>query len=423
MITLLIIADDFTGALDTGVKFAEKGAVIHVVADHRYDFGRADAEVQVLVIDAETRHMQAEQAYQRVYDIVKRAKMAGIPFICKKTDSALRGNIGSELRGMLDASGERILHFIPAFPKMGRTTEHGVQYIHGVPVCESVFGKDPFEPVTASSISELICQQGKADVRLIKDGRVVEEVEKPLIAVYDAKTDEEIQALAHQLKETGQLGVIAGCAGLAEALPELLNLEGRKRREPCFPGRFLAVCGSVNPITRRQTAYARRHGFGRIALAPEEVLDPGFYQTRRGEKRLDEIWRILAEHERCILDTGGQDSETWDYAKEHGLSKETVRERIADTLGIVLKELLNRGISCTMMITGGDSLMGFMKQAEECEMFPIGELMVGVVLSEFKMNGRTYDILSKSGGFGGEKLLVELADKIQTRQERGMCHG
>ena len=28
MATLLVIADDFTGALDTGVKFAEKGASV-----------------------------------------------------------------------------------------------------------------------------------------------------------------------------------------------------------------------------------------------------------------------------------------------------------------------------------------------------------------------------------------------------------
>ena len=45
MVKLLIIADDFTGALDTGVQFAARGAATRVVTDLAYDFAGADAEV------------------------------------------------------------------------------------------------------------------------------------------------------------------------------------------------------------------------------------------------------------------------------------------------------------------------------------------------------------------------------------------
>ena len=41
MITLLIIADDFTGALDTGVQFAAAGAGVRVVTDIRYDYRKS----------------------------------------------------------------------------------------------------------------------------------------------------------------------------------------------------------------------------------------------------------------------------------------------------------------------------------------------------------------------------------------------
>lgn len=37
IITLLIIADDFTGAHDTGVKFVAGGAITWVITDIRYD--------------------------------------------------------------------------------------------------------------------------------------------------------------------------------------------------------------------------------------------------------------------------------------------------------------------------------------------------------------------------------------------------
>ena len=38
MILLLIIADDFTGALDTGVQFAARGVSTRVLVDPEVDF-------------------------------------------------------------------------------------------------------------------------------------------------------------------------------------------------------------------------------------------------------------------------------------------------------------------------------------------------------------------------------------------------
>lgn len=38
MILLLIIADDFTGALDTGVQFAAHGVSTRVIVDPEVDF-------------------------------------------------------------------------------------------------------------------------------------------------------------------------------------------------------------------------------------------------------------------------------------------------------------------------------------------------------------------------------------------------
>ena len=141
MVKLLIIADDFTGALDTGVQFAARGAATRVVTDLAYDFTLADAEVLVMV--AETRHLPPEEAYDVVYRTARNAREAGIPYIYKKTDSALRGNIGSELTAVMDAAGSDTIAFLPAFPKMGRVTRNGVHYVDGVPVAESV-RKRPF---------------------------------------------------------------------------------------------------------------------------------------------------------------------------------------------------------------------------------------------------------------------------------------
>lgn len=65
MVKLLIIADDFTGALDTGVQFASCGADTKVITDPHYDFTLA-GDNDVLVFDSETRHIKSEDAYRRL---------------------------------------------------------------------------------------------------------------------------------------------------------------------------------------------------------------------------------------------------------------------------------------------------------------------------------------------------------------------
>ena len=144
MLLLLILADDFTGALDTGVQFAACGIPTRVVVGDQVDLASNDASV--LVVDTETRHLSAADAYAVVAKLTREAMSAGVFSIYKKTDSALRGNIGAELSALLKTSGERQLPFLPAFPQIDRVTRGGVHYISGVPVTESPFGIDPFEP-------------------------------------------------------------------------------------------------------------------------------------------------------------------------------------------------------------------------------------------------------------------------------------
>lgn len=56
MVKLLIIADDFTGALDTGVKFAKQGAVTKVVTGTGWDFSHMEeGGPEVLVADTDRK--------------------------------------------------------------------------------------------------------------------------------------------------------------------------------------------------------------------------------------------------------------------------------------------------------------------------------------------------------------------------------
>ena len=122
---LLVVADDFTGGLDTGVQFARQGVATRIVVNPDGTGDWTETDVQVLVAIAESRHLSPKAAYATVFRIVAEARRAGIPYIYKKTDSALRGNIGSELSAALAASDADMLPFLPAFPRLRRTTAGG----------------------------------------------------------------------------------------------------------------------------------------------------------------------------------------------------------------------------------------------------------------------------------------------------------
>lgn len=119
MLRLLMIADDFTGALDTGVQLAAHGIPTQVVV------GQADLSAcssTVLVVDTETRHLSAAKAAEAVARLTRSAVENGVGCIYKDGFRPAR-NIGAELAALLKASGARNLPFLPAFPQIGRTTK------------------------------------------------------------------------------------------------------------------------------------------------------------------------------------------------------------------------------------------------------------------------------------------------------------
>ncbi|MCI9582580.1 four-carbon acid sugar kinase family protein [Clostridiaceae bacterium] len=413
MVKLLIIADDFTGALDTGVQFAAGGAETRVVTNVEYDF--ESAEEEVLVLDAETRHLKKEEAYEVVFRISRRAFESGVPYLYKKTDSALRGNVGAELRAVLDATGRPSIHFLPAFPRMNRITRNGIHYIDGVPVHESVFGQDPFEPVTCSSIRQMI----ESDIPVTVVSEMGGWRPNPGIMVYDASSDRELKEAGRFLMEADELHLMAGCAGFAGVLPELLHLNRRADREITLTEPFFVACGSVNPITKSQLDFAQKNGCERIRLTPPQKLEQDYYETAEGRHFLEEWAGLAAEQKVCILDTNDPpgSGETLDYAREHGITLEDLRVRISSTLGYILKGLLELGLGGTLLITGGDCLIGFMKHIGCEAIAPVCEMAPGTVLSEIEVKGRRLGVISKSGGFGAETLLVDLARRIKGKEE------
>lgn len=426
MVKLLILADDFTGALDTGVQFSGKGIRTQVVVSGHWV--EPDSDCDVMVIDVETRHVPKEKAYEIVNDVCQRAVKYGIRCFYKKTDSALRGNVGSELQAAADAVFGKNIVFVPAFPAMRRITVDGVHYIDGIPVKESVFGQDPFEPVMYDRVDELLRATGyrggvigvsKAERKLqtaedwktqASEERRQKAVEaaKQQLFLYDAETDADLDEIAEAVSKKSDIPILAGCAGFAAKLPELLKLPVKKSGDVKLKENLVFLCGSVNPITKSQIVYGEKMGIPRIHLKPEEKLEISYWDQPEGLGKIRQLAKDGMQH--IIIDSNDEEghNDTMEYAAKKGYSIEDVRVRISETLGYLLKKLIDAGMEGTYLITGGDTLIGFMKAIGVSELEPVNEIRPGCVLTSLNYQDKKHYVITKSGGFGQERLIEQL---------------
>ena len=426
MVKLLILADDFTGALDTGVQFSGKGIRTQVVVSGHWV--EPDSDCDVMVIDVETRHVPKEKAYEIVYDVCQQAVKYGICCFYKKTDSALRGNVGSELQAAADAVFGKNIVFVPAFPAMRRITVDGVHYIDGIPVKESVFGQDPFEPVMYDRVDELLRATGyrggvigvsKAERKLqtAEDWKTqaseerrqkAAEAAKQQLFLYDAETDADLDEIAEAVSKKSDIPILAGCAGFAAKLPELLKLPVKKSGDVKLKENLVFLCGSVNPITKSQIVYGEKMGIPRIHLKPEEKLEISYWDQPEGLGKIRQLAKDGMQH--IIIDSNDEEghNDTMEYAAKKGYSIEDVRVRISETLGYLLKKLIDAGMEGTYLITGGDTLIGFMKAIGVSELEPVNEIRPGCVLTSLNYQDKKHYVITKSGGFGQERLIEQL---------------
>lgn len=123
----LAVADDMTGAADTGSPFAERGYSSCI-----WLYGHEPAfPCDVPVLETSSRHCPPDLAYRRVREAIERHRRPG-DRVFKKLDSTWKGNLGAELRALHDATRAEVI-LAPAHPRMGRTLHQGMLLVHGVP--------------------------------------------------------------------------------------------------------------------------------------------------------------------------------------------------------------------------------------------------------------------------------------------------
>jgi D-threonate/D-erythronate kinase len=218
-----IVADDLTSATDGAAPFLANGFAPMI---SRHNPGPVEAAL--VAIDTNSRALDAEQAARSTSAAVAALRDRSILF--KTIDSTLRGHIREEISAAFAASGLKRLVVAPAFPGAGRLTIGGTQFVHGVPVSESDYGRDPVHPARTSQIAGLL--DPALGVPLVLSVNAPEELFRSAagarVAILDADSQAALDRQVARIVDAGA-ALWVGSPGLGDT--------ARRASEPARSGR------------------------------------------------------------------------------------------------------------------------------------------------------------------------------------------
>ena len=375
---IAVIADDLTGALDTGVQFTQWGYRTQLTDDPR------KSTAEVTIINTNTRNKPPEQAYETTYEI---ARHIDHDIIYKKTDSTLRGNPGQEIQAILDATRETRVIFTSAYPPTGRRIKDGRLYVYNKPITETEYIQEYRQ--RTSYIPEIL--ETETPIHILKDTRDLPETG---IAVFDSETERDLQEIAAYYAR-----IYAGSAGLADALCHRLR----------DPRPVLIIIGSMRTETRTQAEQlVKRLGTSLIPLNTVNALN----RVRQGEAVKLARGALGGGRDVIISSTHSQSliEETQREAKRLNLSPNDVEIRITEALASVTKALLDAPLS-GLIITGGATALAITEKLNIENIEILDEVQPGVPVLRLD----TIPAVTKAGGFGQPDTLIQATQYLKRK--------
>jgi uncharacterized protein YgbK (DUF1537 family) len=357
---LTVVADDLTGACDTGTLFSGKSPVPVTV------WPRAPRPAPVRVVDTESRTLPAVEAAHRVAEVPTRAPA---PRFFKKIDSTLRGRVGAEVDALMRAARAVLT---PAFPALGRTVVDRLLLVDGVPVTETPLARDPdFPAADSASVVDLLRPDLHRALAWVPLGEVRAGGEalgarlerlRGTVVVADAETDADLLALVDAALAVEPAPLLVGSAGLAGALAARLGLLAGAVTPP-RGRRWLVVAGSRHPATRRQVETCRAAGLAVLAAPEREEPD---------------------------------------------------RSGVAARLAAEARRRLDEGAFDLLVVTGGQTAVAVLAALDAEGLDLVGAPATGLALGSLR-GGRHggLPVVTKAGGFGDPDLIVRLWETSQ----------
>lgn len=387
----LIVADDFTGANDTGVQLKRKGKPTYVTFLRETEVPQEGS----LVIDTESRNVSEASAIFLTQESLAHIDFAGYDLVMKKIDSTLRGNIAGELKALDSLYGSELVLVLAALPDLGRVTIGARQYLNGLPILETEHAHDPIKPVTDDNLVSLLSAVFDEPIIHIPVEQIRSislDFSQGRIVVCDAETNEDMLIVLKAVAQLHKKLLYVGTAALADHLCELEN-----PAKPAF-----GLIASLNSVTASQVRHAQKAGVATVMLPIAEILAG----KETLEPYVEQCLEILHEGKDLMVVTSGvlnPDSYTRSLSsgEMQGLTREEVSTRARSLVSEVGKALVDKADISGVVVTGGDTAMGLMESlsAEMAEI--LTEVSFGIPLT--RLVGGPHDglkVVTKAGGFG-----------------------
>ena len=408
---VVVLADDLTGAADSGVMFAHHGltTIVFWARSESEDAGAPATDVRV--ISSESRECSHAEAARRVRRCVQRYIQPVEPaWTYKKIDSTLRGHPGVELAVLMGERGRSRALVAPAFPEQGRTTVGGVHRVHGVRLDETVFGKHGISAEVARPFAEAFGADAVLTLPLDVVRRGVDAVSDLMnapdvrVIVADAETPEDLKTLVRGAQQCA-IRVLCGSAGLASALGSVVSWHAEASPPALFHPAgdlILVVAASRHPRTRDQVLALVARGVPVVAPAVDWFTDPG-----------------------ASTEAVFHDLVTWGARRSSRLSPlilttvvlPSISDRgslITRKLARVVRQLTETGRLAGMILTGGDTAIAVADALRVEALWLRGEVRAGMPWGAWLEGvGAGLPVVTKAGGFGEADALLAAIDHIR----------
>ena len=397
-----IVADDFTGANDTGVQLTRRGFRTKVVLDPA---GVLDDGLSY-VLDTESRNIPNAEAREKVKKLLESLRLDAFDCVVKKVDSTLRGNIAEEIQETDRAYDSELVIFMPALPSLGRTTTGGVHRLNGVRIGLTELARDPRKPVLQDNIAQILKSVydesvGLKTLQQIRAGEL--DFSTARLWACDAETNEDMLCVISAARKLGRRILWVGTAAMAD---NLINAE-----QPPLPS--LAVIASVSEVAREQIHYAEQKGLKvqKVDIAAllrgadsAPIVEEAVRTLRAGE---DLAFISSASYDRAELEASTAAGE------EQGLSRDEVAEFTGRAISMLAAQILDAVKVAGLFLSGGDTAIHFIREVGATGAEITFELTVGIPL--MRLAGGRFDglkVITKAGAFGTPQVLPMIMRKL-----------
>ena len=397
-----IVADDFTGANDTGVQLTRRGFRTKVVLKPE----GVEGDGLSYVLDTESRNIPGEEASEKVARLLSGLDLRGFDCVIKKVDSTLRGNIAEEIRETDRVYSSELVIFMPALPALGRTTRGSVHRLNGVRIGLTELAHDPRKPVLQDNIAQILRSAydepvGALTLEQIRAGET--DFSSARLWACDAESNEDMRAVIAAAKATGKRTLWVGTAAMAD---NLINAE-----HPPLPS--LAVIASVSEVARKQIHFAEGKGLLVQTVDIADIIrggDSSFYVQRAVDALQagrDLAFVSSASYDRAELDASVA------AGAEQGMSRDEVAEFTGNAISDLAADILDRVQVSGLFLSGGDTAIHFFDAVHATGSEIMFELTVGIPM--MKLSGGRFDglkVITKAGAFGTEDVLPLIMRKL-----------